>query len=379
LSLAEGKKEDAVRWLEKARSGDATALEPRLRLVEAYIGLAVPRRAAAVAGELEKLAPDEPRALAAIGAARLANNEIAAAIAAFDRLVTLTAGCRRGAAATGARPLRGRDDAAARSALERVAALDPGDAAMAQLMIRLAVETYTVEPELAYLKTLAAAKADDPAFDLLAGTFAQGVGRPAEAAALFAAGLAKRESDPTLVMRLAQVEAQDDPAKAAQTLADWLQHHPEVASVQLARADLLLGLKRYDAAIAGYEAVLAAEAANLAATNNLAWLYALKKDARAVALAEAAYRLDPANPAIADTLAWILVQSGENARGLDLLQKAAALPAAPLETRYHLAVALKNAGRTREARRALEAVLAAGRPFDGMAEAKTLLQTLSGG
>ena len=379
LSLAEGKKTDAVRWLEKARSGDANALEPRLRLVEAYIALAAPQRAAAIAGELEKLAPDEPRAIAAIGAVRLAGNEIAAAIAAFDRLVKLTPDASPAHLQRARAHYAAGDTAAARAALERAAALDPGDAALAQLLTRLAVETYTVEPELAYLTALAAAKPDDPGYDLLGGTFAQGVGRMAEAEALFAAGLAKRESDPTLATRLAQIQAQGDPPKAVRTLAEWLRTHPDAPAVRLALADLLFGLKRYDEALAGYEAVLAAEPANLPATNNAAWLYALKKDKRAVGLAEAAYRLAPDNADVADTLAWILVQNGENARGLDLLQKAAALPAAPLETRYHFAVALKNAGRTREARRTLEAVLATGKSFDGIADAKSLLQSLAGG
>ncbi|HEX3497900.1 MAG TPA: XrtA/PEP-CTERM system TPR-repeat protein PrsT [Stellaceae bacterium] len=378
LSLAEGKKEDAVRWLEKARSGDANALEPRLRLVEAYIGLAAPGRAAAVAGELEKIAPDEPRAVAAIGAARLANNEIPAAIAAFDRLVKLTPEVSA-AHLQRARAYYAAGDAdTARVALERAAALDPGDAALAQLLIRLAIETYAAEPELAHLKELAAAKSDDPAYDLLAATFAQGIGKMGDAEAAFAAGLAKRPGDPALVTRLAQIEALRNPAKAAATLADWLQYHPDVPTVRLVLADLLFGLQRYDEATAGYEAVLAAEPANLAATNNLAWLYALKKDARAVGTAEAAYRLAPDNQAVADTLGWILVESGENARGLAVLEKAAALPDAPLELRYHFAVALKNAGRIREARRTLEALFAEERKFDGREDAKTLLRAIGG-
>jgi putative PEP-CTERM system TPR-repeat lipoprotein len=378
ISLGEGKKDDAVRWLEKARSGDAKALEPRLRLVEAYIGLAAPRRAAAVAGELDKLAPDEPRVIAAIGAARLANNEIPAAIAAFDRLVSLTPNASA-AHLQRARAYYAAGDATnARAALERAAALDPGDAALARLLTRLAVETYTVEPELAYLKALAASKPDDPAYDLLAGTFAQDVGKMGEAETSYAAGLAKRPADPTLVMRLAEIQALADPAKAAQILAEWLQAHPDIPAVRLALADLLFGLKRNDEAIAAYEAVLGADPANLAATNNLAWLYALKKDARAAPLAEAAYRLDPGNPAVVDTLAWILVGTGDNARAIDILQKPAAQPDAPLELRYHFAVALKNAGRSREARRALEALLATGRKFDGSEEARTLLQALGG-
>jgi cellulose synthase operon protein C len=376
ISLGEGKRDDAVRWLEKARSGDANALEPRLRLVEAYIGLAAPRRAATVAGELEKLAPDEPRAVAAIGAARLANNEIPAAIAAFDQLVKLTPDASAAHLQRARAYYAAGDTTNARAALERAAALDPGDAALAQLLARLAVETYTAEPELAYLRQLAASKQDDPAYDLLAGTVAQGVGKMGEAEASFAAGLAKRPADPALVTRLAGIQAVADPAKAAQTLAAWLQAHPDVPAVRLAFADLLFGLKRNDEASTAYEAVLAADPANLAATNNLAWLYALKKDARAVPLAEAAYRLDPGNAAVADTLAWILVGSGDNAHAVEILQKPAALADAPLELRYHFAVALKNAGRSREARRALEAVLATGRKFDGSEDARALLQAM---
>jgi len=72
------------------------------------------------------------------------------------------------------------------------------------------------------------------------------------------------------------------------------------------------------------------------------------------------------------------VQSGENARGLELLEKAAALPGAPLELRYHFAVALKNAGRTRDARRTLEAGSPRARNRR-VEDAKTLLQRLIGG
>jgi putative PEP-CTERM system TPR-repeat lipoprotein len=379
ISLGEGKKDDAVRWLEKARSADANALEPRLRLVEAYIGLAQPKRAAAIAGGLEKPAPDEPRASGASGEEERGNNEIPAAVAAFDRLARLTPDASAAHLQRARAYYAAGDTETARTALERAAALDPGDAALAQLLVRLAIETYAVDQELAYLKQLAATKPGEPAYDLLAGTFAQGVGRMGEAETSFAAGLAKRPGDPTLATRLAHIQALSDPAKAAQTLTDWLQANPDVPAVRLALADLLFGLKRTDAAIAGYEAVLATEPGNLAAANNLAWLYALNKDARAVGFAETAYRLAPGNPAVADTLGWILVQYGENARGVELLEKAAATPDVPLELRYHLAVALKNAGRTRDARRTLEAVLGEGRKFDGIEDARTLLQSLAGG
>ena len=379
LSLLDGKPQDAAAWLEKARSADATALEPRLRLVEAYISLAAPKKAAAVAGEIEKLAPDEPRALSAIGAARLANNEIPAAIDAFSRLVKATPESSGAQLQLARAHYAARDDDAARAALERAAALAPGDAAIEQQLTRFAIETASVPRELAYLAGLAGGKPDDPVYDRLAGNLALAAGDAAGAAARFAAGLAKRPDDATLVAKLAEAEGRSDPARAAQILADWLAAHPDAPALRLALADRLLSLKRYDEAAAAYEAVLRAEPDNLAATNNLAWLYALKKDKRALGLAEAAYRREPGNPAIVDTLAWVLVRNGENARGLTLLESAAAAPDAPPEMRYHLAVALKNAGRVGEARRTLAALVATGRTFDGRAGAEALLKALPPG
>ena len=66
--------------------------------------------------------------------------------------------------------------------------------------------------------------------------------------------------------------------------------------------------------------------------------------------AERAYRLSPNTPAIADTLGFILVGKGEIQRGLMLLSQAhEKMPNSP-EMTYHLAVALKSAGREEEAR-----------------------------
>src|SRR5260221_162718 len=273
LSLAEGKKDDDVRWLEKARAADANSLEPRLQLVEANIGRAEPCKHGSIARELEKRA----------------------------------------------------------------------------------------------------------SYDLLAGILAMAVGRAGEAEALLRAGLAKRENSPLLLARLAQAQAQSDRGKAVETVADWLRKYPETPEIRLILANMLLDMKRNDEAIAAYEAVLTAQPENVSAANNLAWLYQLKNDGRAVGLAEAAYKRAPGNPDIADTLAWILVLNCENARGLALLEKLATSPTAPLEMRYHLAVALKNAGRTRDARRTLEAVLGDGRRFDSIGDAQALLRQLAGG
>jgi Flp pilus assembly protein TadD len=125
--------------------------------------------------------------------------------------------------------------------------------------------------------------------------------------------------------------------------------------------------------------VLKAEPDNLTAGNNLAWLYQMKKDSRALPLAEALHRRAPRDANVSDTLGWILLQNGEGGRALALLEGVAATPAAPLDARYHLALALKSQGRLDDARRTLEALLGEGKPFDSMAESKALMKELAGG
>jgi len=380
LSLAEDKQGDAVLWLEKARAAGATAIEPRLRLVEAFIALKTPEKAVPIEAELVKLAANDLRVVNATGELRLASKDYPAAVAAFERLVELAPTVARAqlqlARAYGA----AKNDDKAHTAFERAVELAPGDLPLQQQFIRFAADTRTLAREIAFARGLASERRSEPAYDLLIGNLLLAADQPNDAEIAYKAGLAKRENDPTMVLRLSQAQAQSSgPAKAAETLAAWLAKFPDAVTVRVALGDRLAQLKRNDEAIAAYEKALAAEPENLAAGNNLAWLYQMRKDARALPLAEALHRREPKNPNIADTLAWILVQSGENGRGLELLESVATVPTAPLDARYHLAVALKNQGRLQDARRTIEALLREGKPFDSLADGKALMKELSGG
>ena len=77
-----------------------------------------------------------------------------------------------------------------------------------------------------------------------------------------------------------------------------------------------------------------------------------------------------------DTLGWLLVSTGDVERGLNLLRQAFTRAADNAEVRYHLAVALNLSGRHDEARQELEKALEGGEAFDGVADAKNLLQAL---
>jgi Tfp pilus assembly protein PilF len=130
------------------------------------------------------------------------------------------------------------------------------------------------------------------------------------------------------------------------------------------------------AAIQQFQAVLKEDPKNLVALNNLATAYQQEKDPRALEYAEKAHALAPDSAAVLDTLGWILVEQGNTARGLPLLQKAVSLaPAAP-DIRYHLAAALARTGDNAAARKELVQVLDSGKSFAGMDEAQALQKKL---
>ncbi len=61
------------------------------------------------------------------------------------------------------------------------------------------------------------------------------------------------------------------------------------------------------------------------ALNNLAWVAGQLKDPKALEYAERADKLAPGNPAILDTYGMLLVEKGDIARGVEMLQKAIAI------------------------------------------------------
>ncbi len=112
------------------------------------------------------------------------------------------------------------------------------------------------------------------------------------------------------------------------------------------------------------------------ALNNVAWAMNKLKDPGALSYAQRAYDINSTDPAIADTLAQILVENGDLARGLEVLQKAVATEPSNREIRFHLAQALVKSGNKAKAINELEIVIGSGPKFPQEAEAIALLRQL---
>ena len=108
--------------------------------------------------------------------------------------------------------------------------------------------------------------------------------------------------------------------------------------------------------------------------NNLAWSLYQEKDEAALDYAQRANKLAPDSPAVLDTLGWLLVEHGDTARGLPLLQRAAALAPQASDVRYHVVLAHLKGGDKAAARKELDLLLVSNKDYPKAAEARQLLQ-----
>ncbi|MGZ5096123.1 MAG: tetratricopeptide repeat protein, partial [Burkholderiales bacterium] len=134
--------------------------------------------------------------------------------------------------------------------------------------------------------------------------------------------------------------------------------------------------KDYRNALQQYRKLLETDPNDPWLLNNLASVEAQVKDPKAMEHAEQANKLAPNQPAIMDTLGVLLLESGDTARGLDLLQKASAMVPGAAVIRLNLAKALIKAGKKDAARKELDELAKLGDKFSGQVEVTQLQRNL---
>jgi Flp pilus assembly protein TadD len=226
-------------------------------------------------------------------------------------------------------------------------------------------------------KELQSKKPDLPSSPALEGDAYVIAGDYAKAAEAYAASF-KQSPSALLAIKTAKAKATaGDADGAASILRDWSKAHPEDKAVLVLLSTYDLAAHRFDAAKEELESVGDKLSQDPVVLNNLAWLYQKIGDPKARTVAERAYLTAPNLAQTKDTLGWILVQQGQAAAAVGLLQEASAAATANLEIRYHLAVALSQTGRQEEALKILTELIKASGSFDDKPEAEKLLAELS--
>lgn len=186
------------------------------------------------------------------------------------------------------------------------------------------------------------------------------------------------EPDTALLMKLYQSHKQTGQnEKAFGLLSQWTKKHPKDLVPIAALAEEQLQQGKLKEAQKHYEFLLSQYPNEPQFLNNLAYIYFSTGNNKALSYAEKAQQLAPEQAAGNDTLGWILVNTGKPEQGLHYLRSAHSRMSQNPEIRYHIAVALDKLGRKDEAKQELEEALKTDPSFNGLEQAKALLEKLS--
>lgn len=366
----------------------------------------------AAAAWLERVLPVEPRSVSAretLVRVHAQNGDLDAARTVAEELVSLDSARVESQLLLGNVALQAADTRAAIRAFEEARRLEPGNQ---RARLRLAEAQRRAGDSAAALETLggtgeidysdiastvsiALLKADAGDFDEALGIAAQLQAEHTEAAAPHALEgeiLIRREDWPkaadayrraneremtrNYAVRHYQVLQQLDGVDPSGPLRAFLDANPGDPNVSLLLAQWFDQTDRTAESIRTYESLLEARPGNGVALNNLAWLYYTQGDPRAIDTARQARAALPTNGSVADTLGWLLVEDGQLAEGVELLEEAVDLSDGNAAVRYHLAVAYARQGETDSARSLLEGLLADVDEFDNRDDAERLLASL---
>lgn len=376
LAMLQKNPAEATSWYEKASAANPDAVVPALKLGQHYLRINEPQKAMTLARKFQTANPTNPELLELLGQAQVASKDTAGALETYSKLVNLLPKAAAPHLRLAGVHMLMKNNAAAADDLKRAVELQPNLIPARLAQIELAARMGRMDDALNAARQIQKLNPDAAVGYAAEGDVLMAQKKPAQALPLYDKALAIESAQPLLFKSL-QALMLDGKAKEAQARAtQWIKQHPNDDLINMFAAESSLSAKDYKASIALLEPVVKRNPNNAAALNNLAYAYQQIKDPRALATAEQAYKLAANNPGVMDTLGWLLVEQGNVARGVPLLQKASSMAPDASEMRYHLAVGLSKSGDKAGARKELDALLAKDKSFAQADEARALLKTL---
>jgi len=377
LASKKGDSAESLQWLVRAHNAQTDALVPGTLLAERYLQAGEAGKALEVTQTLHETHPRERTVLRLMAQAQLETKDYAGAVI---TLRTLTEVLPRSPEAhyllASALMLQG-DQASARQHLDKVLSLQPGYGPALIALAGLEIYEKNFEDALAIARNLQQSHTDAAIGYELEGDIHMAAQHFTQAVSSYktASGMTMNAKN-TRKLYAALSRSGQKQDEAIGILQQWIAGHPDDLEMRMLLANALNGYGQRDAAVRQYQKILEADPKNLMVLNNLAWAYQEQDVATSLEYAEQAYELAGERPDIADTLGWLLVKDGNYTRGLQLLQDAVKRAPYILELRYHLAVALDKTGHQDEARKELQQLLASGKDFQGIEQARGLLKQL---
>jgi putative PEP-CTERM system TPR-repeat lipoprotein len=376
LAMLQKHPEEATTWLEKASNTNPDAVAPATKLGLHYLRTNQPQKALTLARKLQTANPTNAELLELLGQAQVANKDAAGALETYSKLVNVLPKSARAHLRLAGAHLLTKNETAAAADLKRAVELQPNYLPARLVQVDMAMRGGRPNEALDIARQLQKQDPKAAAGYTIEGDVMMAQKKPVQALPAYEKALSIAKSPELFAKTMLALNGSGKGKEAKARSQQWLAEHPDDVRVAMMIAAGHLEAKEYKPAIALLEGILKRVPNNPLVLNNLAWAYHQDKDPRALATAEQALKLADNNPGVMDTLGWMLVEQGNTARGLPLLQKASGLAPNAVEIRYHLAAALHKSGDKQAARKELDKVLAQNTPFPEIEEARALLKSL---
>lgn len=377
LELRTGQAQSAEQRLQRAIKDHPKALEPRLVLGMYYLNRGQPAEALNLTNELKENYPKHPGLLLLLGEAHVALGDATNALPYLTRLVEVTPRSAQAHYLLARAYAETKNTSKSSRELREALRLDPNHLLAKISMSRSMMSEGDAKGAARLLAELKKSYPESPQVFAHEGWLAMQQQRPRDAVASFNEAFKRAPvTEFVISLSLAQGRAGDKAASVA-TLENWLKQHPEDALVQYNLANLYLASNRENEARAAFEKIVKQRPNDVMAVNTLAWLLRKSNPPEALRLAERAFAEVPTNPAVMDTLGMLYLDQGQSDRALRLLSDAAKASTSP-ELHYHYALALSRTGDKTKARQVLSRLLRDKPSFPELADARSLMNSLSG-
>lgn len=371
-----GQQKEFVDWLERASKADPAAMQPWTGLTGYYLQQKNQKEAVAHAQAAVTANPKSPVALDLLGSTQLAIDQVDAAVATFNKLAELVPRSPLAYYRLGIAKAAGKDVDGAAASFARALVLKPDYVEAVEALVALNVKNGKYDEAQRAAQDFQTRYPKSPEGVILEGDMEMAQKHYEQSAKLFdrAQKIAGTTAGAIGLHRASSLNGKGPSADAV--FQQWLKAHPDDMLARSYMADVYLREGNDKAAIEQYQILLGKNPDNLMALNNLAVLYQQVNDPKAEEVARHAYKLASGSAGVTDTLGWILVGQNDIKEGLELLHKAALLAPTATVIHYHYATALVKAGDKEKARQELKQLIASGKDFSQLAQAKLLFKQL---
>lgn len=377
LDMLRGDKAEAMKHFKQAIDAAPKSPSAYLGLLILYSESGQMDKASSTAKELAKANPHNPAALNALGTTELNAGHRDEALASLQQAVNLAPDIPLYRTNLARAQVLDKDTKHAKDNLLKVIKTDPSQVTAVTLLAFMKLQDHDLAGAIALAQRLQKQTATRAAGFGLEGDLYMADKSWSKAATAYQHGL-KIHYDRRFVLRNFLALSRSGAKHPENGLRDWLDKHPDDAASRLLLGQYYLDHAQNTPAAHQYEKVLDAYPSNVAALNNLAWIYVTQHNPKALALAEKAYKLAPDSPGIADTYGWALIAANKPASALSILTKAAKAASKVPAIQYHLAVAQARNGDKAAARVTLAALQKSGVDFPDRQAAQKLYHELGG-